>query len=213
MSEVFDFNSFSRPPAAAVPGRLRKNVSYFRTNYAMLTISITALVMLMNPWSLIVLAVLAAAWFYMYIIKTTPLVLGGPSWGAREVHAHGRLLPLHHLLHHQVSSTHHVSRLGACVLPPKSCFSSLRRRRNELRAPTLAPCLIVPFCFNVLQRGRHHLLRAGREHDHDCRPRRAARPDDATLFADEAPGTSSSMGGLLDMFRPKNPLVAYAAGV
>ena len=38
-------------------------------------------------------------------------------------------------------------------------------------------------------------------------------PDDATLFADEAPGTGSSMGGLLDMFRPKNPLAAYAAGV
>jgi hypothetical protein len=85
MAEVFDFNSFSRPPAAAeVPGRLRKNVSYFRTNYALLTISTTALVMLMNPWSLIVLAVLAAAWFYMYIIKTTPLVLGGREFGDRE---------------------------------------------------------------------------------------------------------------------------------
>jgi hypothetical protein len=85
MSEVFDFNNFSRPASTGeLPGRLRKNVAYFRTNYALLCGGTTALVMLMNPWSLIVLAVLAAAWFYMYIIKTTPLVLGGREFGDRE---------------------------------------------------------------------------------------------------------------------------------
>lgn len=37
-------------------------------------------------------------------------------------------------------------------------------------------------------------------------------PDDTTLFADEAPAAGSGMSGLLDMFKPKNPLVAYATG-
>ena len=31
----------------------------------------------MNPWSLIVLAVLALLWGYAYMVRTTPLVLGG----------------------------------------------------------------------------------------------------------------------------------------
>lgn len=31
----------------------------------------------MNPWSLIVLAVLALLWGYAYVVRTTPLVLGG----------------------------------------------------------------------------------------------------------------------------------------
>lgn len=34
-------------------------------------------VMFMNPWSLIVLAVLALLWGYAYVVRTTPLVMGG----------------------------------------------------------------------------------------------------------------------------------------
>ena len=34
-------------------------------------------VMFMNPWSLIVLALLALLWGYAYIVRTTPLVMGG----------------------------------------------------------------------------------------------------------------------------------------
>ena len=67
-----------------VTTRVRNNLSYFRTNYALLTVSVTALVMVMNPWSLIVLAFLAAIWFYFYIVKTTPLVLGGREFSDRE---------------------------------------------------------------------------------------------------------------------------------
>lgn len=56
---------------------MRKNVSYFKVNYGIVAVSTTALVMFMNPWSLIVLAFLALAWGYAYIVRTTPLVLGG----------------------------------------------------------------------------------------------------------------------------------------
>ncbi|KAL4424481.1 hypothetical protein ABPG77_006790 [Micractinium sp. CCAP 211/92] len=58
-------------------GRLRKNVAYFKVNYGIVAVGTTALVMFMNPWSLIVLAVLALVWGYSYIVRTTPFVVGG----------------------------------------------------------------------------------------------------------------------------------------
>jgi hypothetical protein len=85
MSEVFDPSGFSKPANANDLGtRLRKNLTYFKTNYAIATTGTTALVMLLNPWSLIILAILAAVWFYFYIIKTSPLVLGGREFSDRE---------------------------------------------------------------------------------------------------------------------------------
>jgi PRA1 family protein 1 len=85
MAEVFDFTAISKPGnMPELTGRLRKNASYFRTNYALATAGTTALVMLLNPWSIIVLAILGAVWFYMYIVKTSPLVLGGREFSDRE---------------------------------------------------------------------------------------------------------------------------------
>jgi hypothetical protein len=40
--------------------------------------------MVLNPYSLIVLAVLGLLWFYAYIIKTGPLSLGGRELSDRE---------------------------------------------------------------------------------------------------------------------------------
>lgn len=67
------------PPDESVQamGRLKKNVAYFRVNYMITTCGVTSLVLLMNLWSLVVLAGLALMWFYFYMIKTTPVVLGG----------------------------------------------------------------------------------------------------------------------------------------
>lgn len=85
MAEVFDFSAISRPAdMSELTTRLRKNASYFRTNYALTAAGTTALVMLLNPWSIIVLAILGAVWFYLYIIKTTPLVLGGREFSDKE---------------------------------------------------------------------------------------------------------------------------------
>jgi hypothetical protein len=64
--------------------RIRRNIAYYKINYGIFTVATTALVLLMNPWSLMVLAGLAAVWFYMYIIKTTPLVLGNRELSERE---------------------------------------------------------------------------------------------------------------------------------
>lgn len=85
MNEVFDVSAFAKPVNFNdVMSRVKNNVGYFKTNYAMLAVGTTALVMLMNPWSLLVLAVLALVWFYMYIIKTSALVLGGREFSERE---------------------------------------------------------------------------------------------------------------------------------
>ncbi len=85
LAEVFDFSALSRPAHAGdVAARLRKNGAYFRTNYAAAALGTTALVMLMNPWSLLVLAALGAAWFYAYIVRTAPLVVGGRELSDRE---------------------------------------------------------------------------------------------------------------------------------
>eukprot|EP00887_Chlorella_sp_A99_P007819 scaffold20.g7819.t1 len=83
--EVLDRNSIGKPAnMAEATGRMRKNVAYFKTNYAIVTVGTTALVMFLNPWSIIVLACLALVWFWAYIIKTGPLVLGGRELSERE---------------------------------------------------------------------------------------------------------------------------------
>lgn len=85
LAEVFDVSALSRPAhAGEVAARLRKNGAYFRTNYAALAVGTTALVMLMNPWSLLVLAALGAGWFYAYIVRAAPLVIGGRELSDRE---------------------------------------------------------------------------------------------------------------------------------
>eukprot|EP00890_Picochlorum_soloecismus_P006047 jgi/Picsp_1/6443/NSC_03790-R1_protein len=85
MSEVFDMTAISKPQTFnELMSRLRNNASYFKQNYAILAVGTTAMVMLMNPWSLIVLAFLALVWFYMYIIKTSALAIGGREFSERE---------------------------------------------------------------------------------------------------------------------------------
>lgn len=170
MAEVFDFSAFSKPPNMAdLTSRLRKNVSYFRTNYAILAVGTTALVMLMNPWSLIVLALLAAVWGYMYIIKTTPLVLGGREFGERE-----KFLLLSGV---SIFTIFFLTR-SVAFLSYTPCMCSLASlcRCPSLPAPHLACGTAfnrdLSFLFNVrcLQRGSHDILCFGLEHDHDRGP-------------------------------------------
>ena len=61
-----------------VLSRVKNNVSYFKTNYAILAVGTTAAVMLMNPWSLMIMAFLALGWFYVYVLKSYGV---GGDWG------------------------------------------------------------------------------------------------------------------------------------
>lgn len=65
-------------------GRLRKNFAYFRVNYGIVGVGTTALVMLLHPWSIVVLAMLASVWFYAYLVRSTPLSFNGRELTERE---------------------------------------------------------------------------------------------------------------------------------
>ena len=86
LSEVFDMSMVSKPKDTnEVLSRVKNNVSYFKTNYSILAVGTTAMVMLMNPWSLMVMAFLGLGWFYVYVLKSTAsVVIGGREFSERE---------------------------------------------------------------------------------------------------------------------------------
>lgn len=57
--------------------RIRKNTAYFKVNYLLVMLTTCAVTLVMNPSSLLVLALLMAAWLYMLFIRTQPVVLWG----------------------------------------------------------------------------------------------------------------------------------------
>lgn len=165
LSEVFDMTAFSKPQNMnEIVSRLRNNVSYFKTNYAIVAMGTTALLMLMNPSSLIVLGLLALVWFYMYIIKTSALVLGGREFSERE--------KFWLLSGGSVFVIFFLTSVGATI------FYALG--------------------LSMIMIAAHGSLRI---------------PDDTTLFADEVPTESSSLTGLLSMFRPKTTLSEFTSSV
>ena len=60
--------------------RLRQNTLYFRVNYLIIVVAVTAVCMVLSPSSLAVLAVLALLWIYIFIVRKDPLVLGGRTF-------------------------------------------------------------------------------------------------------------------------------------
>ncbi len=57
--------------------RLRKNAAYFRINYLILMLASVAISFVLHPTSLFVLAALAVAWVYVFVLRTAPLELNG----------------------------------------------------------------------------------------------------------------------------------------
>lgn len=66
-----------RPPTLQAGSRLKKNLAYFRINYLVVLLLITVVCMALNPTSLLVLAGLAVGWMYLFVLRATPLVIGG----------------------------------------------------------------------------------------------------------------------------------------
>merc|ERR1711990_197428 len=84
-NEVFDKTSFSKPanlPEAT--SRIRKNIHYFKINYAPVVTATLLVAMLMYPKALIILSVLAFVWMYIFVIKTSALVISGRTFSDRE---------------------------------------------------------------------------------------------------------------------------------
>ncbi|KAG2489999.1 hypothetical protein HYH03_011466 [Edaphochlamys debaryana] len=84
-AEMIDRNSFSKPGSLAeATSRLRKNANYFKVNYLIVMLLTTALTFVMHPSSLLVLALLAGSWIYVFLVRTAPLQLGGRTLSDRE---------------------------------------------------------------------------------------------------------------------------------
>ncbi|XP_064974372.1 PRA1 family protein B4-like [Musa acuminata AAA Group] len=86
-SELADRSAFSRPDTLAdATSRLRKNLAYFRVNYAAVVAAVLALSLVTNPFSLLVLLALLAAWCLLYLFRPAdpPLVLFGRTFSDRE---------------------------------------------------------------------------------------------------------------------------------
>ncbi|THU52267.1 hypothetical protein C4D60_Mb10t02170 [Musa balbisiana] len=86
-SELADRSAFSRPDTLAeASSRLRKNLAYFRINYAAVVAAVLAVSLVTNPFSLLVLLALLAAWCHLYLFRPSdpPLVLFGRTFSDRE---------------------------------------------------------------------------------------------------------------------------------
>lgn len=86
--ELADRSAFSKPESLSEATlRLRKNYTYFRINYLVAITAVLAVSLLTNPFSLILLAALLAAWLFLYIFRQSsdpPLTVFGRQFSDRE---------------------------------------------------------------------------------------------------------------------------------
>ncbi|KAJ6792894.1 prenylated Rab receptor 2 isoform X1 [Iris pallida] len=85
--ELLDRTAFSRPDSLSLAlSRIRSNVSYFRTNYAILLTLTLAISLLSHPFSLFVILSLLGLWCSLYLFRPSdpPLVLLGRQFSERE---------------------------------------------------------------------------------------------------------------------------------
>ena len=61
-------------------GRLRKNAHYFKVNYLIMVFTVTLITLAFNPTSFIVLGLLAMAWIYLFVVRQSPIVIGGRTF-------------------------------------------------------------------------------------------------------------------------------------
>ncbi|CAM8927264.1 unnamed protein product [Rhodiola kirilowii] len=86
-TELLDRNAFTKPESLTEASlRIRKNYAYFRINYLSLIAVVVTISLLTNPFSLILLIALLAAWLFLYLFRSSdqPLVLFGRTFSEPE---------------------------------------------------------------------------------------------------------------------------------
>eukprot|EP00275_Glaucocystis_incrassata_P001538 EC123278.1.p1 GENE.EC123278.1~~EC123278.1.p1 ORF type:complete len:175 (+),score=24.37 EC123278.1:62-586(+) len=78
------FTGFGLPPSGETKARIQQNVAYFQGNYAALTLLVLGFSILTSPFVAISLLILAGMYFYLYIHRKEPLVIGDRTIEDRE---------------------------------------------------------------------------------------------------------------------------------
>ncbi|KAG5550674.1 hypothetical protein RHGRI_015580 [Rhododendron griersonianum] len=93
-TELVDRSAFSKPESLSESTlRIRKNYAYFRVNYLSCLAAVLAVSLLTNPFALLLLLALLAAWLFLYLFRPSdpPLVIFGRTFSEREtLGMHGR---------------------------------------------------------------------------------------------------------------------------
>ncbi|KAF7144468.1 hypothetical protein RHSIM_Rhsim04G0124900 [Rhododendron simsii] len=85
--ELVDRSAFSKPDSLSdATHRIRKNYSYFRVNYLSCLAAVLAISLLTNPFALLALLTLLAAWIFLYLFRPSdsPLVILGRVFSDTE---------------------------------------------------------------------------------------------------------------------------------
>ena len=86
-TELIDRSAISRPDSLSeATSRLRRNLGYFRVNYAAVVAVSLAASLLAHPFSLLVLLGILGAWCFLYVFRASdqPVVLFGRTFTDRE---------------------------------------------------------------------------------------------------------------------------------